>query len=86
MASNQKRIFNYLMGRLDDLLWQEDEISKAATLQIIADFGELNDPDFLPVIQSLLEDREKRARLDAETVKALQQVGKLLFTAHRPKP
>lgn len=85
MASNQKRIFNYLLSRLEDLLWQEDEISKAATLQVIADFGELNDPDFLPVIQSLLEDPETRARLDADKVKALQQVGKSLFTAHRPK-
>jgi hypothetical protein len=80
MDNNRKRILNYLLGRLEDLMKLDDEISKGPKLQVLADLEELNDPDSLPVLRGILED--KTLKLDPDVRKAVHQTAKTVYTTH----
>jgi|GEM_PF-1932678 len=81
MDSNQKRILKYLLGRLDDLLRQDDEISRDAKIKVLADLEELNDPESLERLREVLEDKS----IDHDTRLAIQKTAKAIFVSNRGK-
>lgn len=81
MDSNQKRILKYLLGRLDDLLRLEDEISRDAKLKVLNDLEELNDPEALEQLKVFIEDKS----IDHETRLAIQKTAKAIFMSNRGK-
>jgi len=81
MDSNQKRILKYLLGRLNDLLRLEDEISHDAKLKVLADLEELDDPESLERLREVLEDKT----IDHEIRLAIQKTAKAIFVSNRDK-
>lgn len=81
MDSNQKRILKYLLGRLEDLLQLEDEISRDAKTKVLADLEELNDPESLERLKEFIEDKT----IDHDTRLAIQKTAKTIFLSNRTK-
>jgi hypothetical protein len=81
MDSNQQRILKYLLGRLEDLLRLDDEISHDAKRKVLTDLEELNDPESLERLREFIEDKS----IDHETRLAIQKTAKTIFVSNRPK-
>ncbi|MCU0464619.1 MAG: hypothetical protein MUF38_08615 [Anaerolineae bacterium] len=81
MASNQKRILQYLLGRLDDLLLQDDEFSFPAKAQVLADLEELDDPESLVRLREILQDRD--LKMSHQTREAVKHTATVLYLRHR---